>query len=129
MPLNAFNQTITIAGSVIAVDEAKPSFSLRARSGDVFEAVVGSETYYNVMTNLDGLDRNRVPEARGGPGESGILLNLRRYAVVGRPVFVVGIYQQSGGAERFEARSVYLLHSDADRYMFSIWRSPVRYSK
>jgi len=118
MPLNAFNQTITVAGSVIAVDEAKPSFSLRARSGEVFEAVVGPETYYSVMTNLDGLDRNRIPEVRGGPGESGILLNLRRYAVVGRQVFAVGIFQQSGGAESFEARNVYLLHSDPGRYLF-----------
>jgi mannose/cellobiose epimerase-like protein (N-acyl-D-glucosamine 2-epimerase family) len=118
MSLSSFNQTLTVGGSVVSIDEAKPSFRLRARSGDVFEAVVGPETSYNVMTNLDGLDRNRIPEVRGGPGESGILLNLRRYSFVGRPVFVTGIYQQNGGAERFEARSVYLLHSDPGRYMF-----------
>ena len=46
------------------------------------------------------------------------MLNLRRYAAVGRPVFVVGIYQQNGGTERFEARNVYLMHSDPGRYMF-----------
>jgi mannose/cellobiose epimerase-like protein (N-acyl-D-glucosamine 2-epimerase family) len=118
MPLNAFNQTLTVAGSVIAIDEAKPSFSLRARSGDVFEAVVGPTTNYSVMMNLDNLDRNRFPEVRGGSGESDILLNLRRYAAVGRPVFVVGIYQQNGGIERFEARDVYLVHSDKGRYLF-----------
>jgi mannose/cellobiose epimerase-like protein (N-acyl-D-glucosamine 2-epimerase family) len=118
MSLSSFNQTLTVGGSVVSIDEAKPSFRLRARSGDVFEAVVGPETSYNVMTNLDGLDRNRIPEVRGGSGESGILLNLRRYSFVGRPVFVTGIYQQNGGAERFEARNVYLLHSDPGRYMF-----------
>ena len=118
MSLKSFNQTLTVAGSVVSIDEAKPSFCLRARSGDVFEAVVGPETYYSVVSNLDGLDRNRVPEPQGVPGESGIVLNLRRYAVVGRPVFVVGIYQQNEGSERFEARNVYLLHSDPGRYMF-----------
>jgi hypothetical protein len=38
MPLNNFNQTLTVAGSVISIDEAKASFCLRARSGDEFEA-------------------------------------------------------------------------------------------
>ena len=33
-------------------------------------------------------------------------------------MFVVGIYQQNGVAERFEARNVYLLHSDPGRYVF-----------
>ncbi|MGA8991948.1 MAG: hypothetical protein WB500_16480, partial [Rhodoplanes sp.] len=97
-----------MAGSVVSVDEAKPSFCLRARSGDVFE----------VVWNLDGLDRDRVPEPQGASGESGVVRNLHRYAVVGRPVFVGGIYQQNGGVERFEARNVYLLHSDTGRYLF-----------
>ena len=65
MSLKSFNQTLTVAGSVVSIDEAKPSFSLRARSGDVFEAVVGPETYYSVVSNLDGLDRNRVPDPQG----------------------------------------------------------------
>ncbi|MGA8991407.1 MAG: hypothetical protein WB500_13680, partial [Rhodoplanes sp.] len=85
---------------------------MRARSGDVFEAVVGPETYYSVVSNLDGLDRNRVPDPQGAAGESNIVRNLRRYAVNDRPLVVVGIYQQNDGRERFEARSVYLLHSN-----------------
>ncbi|MGA7454871.1 MAG: AGE family epimerase/isomerase [Rhodoplanes sp.] len=116
MSLKSFNQTLTVAGSVISIDEQKPSFSVRARSGDVFEAVVGSETYYSVVTNLDNLDRNRVPEPQGI--SDGVLRNLRRYAVEGRPLIVEGIYQQNDGKERFEARNVYLLHSNPARYMF-----------
>ena len=58
MSLAGFNQTLTVAGSVVSIDQAKPSFSLRARSGSMFEMVVGPETYYSVVTNLDGLDRN-----------------------------------------------------------------------
>ena len=62
MTLNSFNQTITIAGTIKKLDPSKPSFAIQARSGDVFEAVVGSETQYSLLPNLDGLDRNRVPE-------------------------------------------------------------------
>src|SRR5271157_2294555 len=109
MSLKSFNQTLTVAGSVISIDEQKPSFSVRARSGDVFEAVVGPETYYSIVSNLDGLDRNRVPEPQGTDGESAVVRNLRRYAVKDRPLSVVGIYQQNDGRERFEARNVYLL--------------------
>ncbi len=117
MSLHSFNQTLTVTGIIVAVNHDKPSFSIEARSGDVFEAVVGSETYYSVVSNLDGLDRNRVPEPQVS-GVSGPVYNLHKYAVSGRPVSVIGIYQQNDGAERFEARNVYLLHSDPARYMF-----------
>lgn len=117
MSLHSFNQTLTVTGTIVSVDYDKPSFSIEARSGDVFEAVVGPETYYSVVTNLDALDRNRVAEPQVS-GVSGPVYNLHKYAVQDRPVSVVGIYQQNDGAERFEARSVYLLHSDPTRYMF-----------
>jgi mannose/cellobiose epimerase-like protein (N-acyl-D-glucosamine 2-epimerase family) len=117
MTLNSFNQTITIAGTIKKLDPSKPSFAIEARSGDVFEAVVGSETQYSLLPNLDGLDRNRVPEPKV-VGVDGPVYNLNKYAVPGRPVSVRGIYQQNGNAERFEARDVYLLHSDPQRYLF-----------
>lgn len=117
MSLHSFNQTLTVTGIIVSVDFDKPSFSVEARSGDVFQAVVGPETYYSVVTNLDSLDRNRVAEPQVS-GVSGPAYNLHKYAVQGRPVSVIGIYQQNAGAERFEARSVYLLHSDPTRYMF-----------
>jgi len=118
MPLHNFNQTLTVTGKVIAVDFGKPSFSVEARSGDIFEAYVGRETYYSVLSNLDGLDRDRVPEQPAVAGESDVARTMRRYAVEGRQLSVVGIYQQNDGNERFEARSVYLLHSDPTRYLF-----------
>ena len=105
MSLNSFNQTLTIAGTIVSVDPSKPSFSIEARSGDTFEAVVGPETYYSVVTNLDGLDRNRVPDPTGISRDNGIVFNLHRYAVTGRPVSVLGVYQQNDGSERYEART------------------------
>ena len=119
MSLNSFNQTLTIAGTIVSVDPRKPSFSIEARSGDSFEAVVGRETYYQVLSNLDGLDRNRVPDPQGVAHDDGdVVFNLHKYAVPGRPVFVTGIYQENDGSQRFEARTVYLLHSHEKRYLF-----------
>src|SRR5512132_4376960 len=118
MSLNSFNQTLTVAGTIVSADPSKPSFSIQARSGDTFEAVVGRETYYQVLSNLDGLDRNRVPDPQGVAREDPLVYNLQKYAVPGRPVFVRGIYQENGNSQRYEARDVYLLHSDAKRYLF-----------
>lgn len=118
MSLHSFYQALTVSGKIVSVDPAKPSFSVEARSGDIFEAVVGPETYYSVLSNLDGLDRNRVPEAQPVSGESGIVYNLRKFASEGRVVSVRGVYQQHEGRERYEARDVILLHSDPRRYLF-----------
>jgi mannose/cellobiose epimerase-like protein (N-acyl-D-glucosamine 2-epimerase family) len=118
MPLNSFNQTLTVGGTIVSADPTKPSFSIEARSGDTFEAVVGRETNYQVLSNLDGLDRNRVPDPQGVGREDPPIFNLQKYAVPGRPVFVRGIYQENGNSQRYEARDVYLLHSDAKRYLF-----------
>jgi mannose/cellobiose epimerase-like protein (N-acyl-D-glucosamine 2-epimerase family) len=119
MSLNSFNQTLTVAGTIVSVDPSKPSFSIEARSGNTFEAVVGRETYYQVLSNLDGLDRNRVPDPQGVAHDDGdVVFNLHKYAVPGRPVFVTGIYQEHEGNQRFEARNVYLLHSHEKRYLF-----------
>ena len=65
MSLSNFNQTLTVAGTIVSADPNMPSFSIEARSGDTFEAVVGRETYYQVLSNLDALDRNRVPDPQG----------------------------------------------------------------
>ena len=120
MSLNRFNQTVTVAGTIVSVsaDPGNPSFSIAARSGDTFEAVVGRETYYQVLSNLDGLDRDRVPDPRGVARDDGRVFSLHKYAVPGRLVFVTGIYQENDGSQRFEARTVYLLHSDKERYLF-----------
>jgi mannose/cellobiose epimerase-like protein (N-acyl-D-glucosamine 2-epimerase family) len=119
MPLNSFNQTLTVGGTIVSVDPSRRSFSVEARSGDTFEAIAGPATNYQVLSNLDNLDRNRVPAPEQAAGaEDNIVAELRRYAAVGRTVYVRGIYQENGGSQRYEARDVYLLHSDPKRYLF-----------
>lgn len=113
-----FSQTITLAGTVVSIDEARIAFSVQARSGDVFEAIVGPNTSFQVLTNLDQISRDRVPDPAGVPAEPGPFFALKKYVAIDRPVFVGGIYQEDGEHVRFEARTVYLLHSNPTRYLF-----------
>ena len=117
MPLNSFVQTLTVAGEIVSVDLGRSSFSLKARSEDIFEAIVGATTHYWVLSNLDELKPDRVlgPERAG---DDDTAYNLRKYAAVGRTVVVSGIYQENGGGQRFDAQHVYLLHSESQRYLF-----------
>ena len=62
MSLNSYSQMLTVGGIIASVDPGRKSFSVEARSGDTFEAIVGPETQYQVLTNLDAMDRNRVPD-------------------------------------------------------------------
>ena len=112
MSLNNFNQTLTVAGTIVLRRSKQAVVFDRGAQRDTFEAVVGRETYYQVLSNLDGLDRNRVPDPQGVARDDGVVFNLHKYAVPGRPVFVRGIYQENGNSQRYEARDVYLLHSD-----------------
>lgn len=119
MPLNSYNQGLTVGGTIVSVDAGRQLFSVEARSGDTFEAIVGRETNFQVLSNLDGVDRDRVPDPQGvARDEDNIVFNLRKYVVPGRPVFVRGVYQENGAGQRYEARDVFLLHSEPQRYLF-----------
>jgi hypothetical protein len=85
VPLNRYNQGLTIGGTIISADPRRQLFSVQARSGDTFEAIVGRETNYQVLSNLDSVDRNRVrPTRRASPATTTILFSISpRYRLVG----------------------------------------------
>jgi hypothetical protein len=118
MSFESYTQSLTVAGVVVAVDAAKRSFRLEARTGDLLDVAVGPTTYYQVMTNLDVLGRDRVKDPEGVARDDGVAWALQKYVVAGRPLFVGGLYQSHDGRQRYEARTVYLLHSDPSRYLF-----------
>jgi len=106
-----------VTGSVVGIDLAKPSFSVKARSGDVFEALVGPTTWYQMLTNLDKLGRDRVPDPEGGRSGNGVRDGLKRYIQVNRPVTVSGVICEDDEKQRYEARAVYLFGSQPDAYV------------
>ena len=119
MPFKAFNQYMTVYGTVVSVNAETLSFSVKCRSSDVIEVFCGSETWYEVVTNLDGLGRDRVADPAGVRWEDGnVRFQLLKYIQPNRPVSIQGLYQQNGNVERYEARAIKLMHSDPSRYVF-----------
>jgi mannose/cellobiose epimerase-like protein (N-acyl-D-glucosamine 2-epimerase family) len=103
---------------VVGIDPDKPSFSVKTRSGDVFEAFVGPTTWYQMLSNLDNLGRDRVPEPEGVDREDAVRYSLQKYMQVNRPVTVDGVSYIDGEGQRYEARAVHLLGSQPDAYVF-----------
>ena len=112
MSFHGLAETITLAGQVTSVDVKAPSFTFRCRSGDIVDVFVGDTTTYTVLTNVDGVDRDRtVPPDDAGAQADPVVTNLRRYVAPDALVYVRGIHQEANDRERFEARTVYLLQS------------------
>jgi mannose/cellobiose epimerase-like protein (N-acyl-D-glucosamine 2-epimerase family) len=119
MSYNDFYQSLTVCGTVTELNADGLSFSVQSRSGDVFDTYVGPTTYYEVLTNVDGLWRDRVAEPDGlNRDDDAVRYDLRKYIKRDTLVFVRGIYQLHSSQKRFDARTVYLLHSVPGRYLF-----------
>lgn len=111
-----FSQTMTLMGEVHGLDTSDPNhpwFNLRVRVGDYgatddVPIVVAGTAYYQPLTNLDGVNRDRYPKPeeldKKPPAE-----RAKVYLVDGVMVAVEGIHQRHDGTERFEARVVHLL--------------------
>jgi mannose/cellobiose epimerase-like protein (N-acyl-D-glucosamine 2-epimerase family) len=113
MTFHGLAESITLAGRVTSVDPDGPSFTFRCRSGDIVDVFVGKETTYEVLKNVDGVDRDRTtPSNDVDPQADPIVTNLRRYVARDTLVYVRGIHQEADDRERFEARTVYLLQSN-----------------
>src|SRR5690349_1290732 len=115
-----FSQSLTLMGLVKSVDLSAKSFVLCCRSGDEIQVSVGPTTYFSVLSNLDGLDRDRVPEPEGPSTGDGDADRLRKYVKDNLLLAVEGIYQEFGDKKSFEARTVHLLDSEgkAGSYLF-----------
>jgi mannose/cellobiose epimerase-like protein (N-acyl-D-glucosamine 2-epimerase family) len=118
--VNRFTHSITVLGIVTEVDEKGTRFALRCRSGDVYQVSVGDTTSFRVLQNLDEVDRDRVLDPKEGldTSVSHSLQMLKRYVWPDGLLTVQGIYQENEGRSRLEARQVFLLHSERDRYLF-----------
>ncbi|MBV9490491.1 MAG: hypothetical protein JO069_12320 [Verrucomicrobia bacterium] len=116
-----FYQTITVVGDVPAVQGgAGPSdvFRLALLSGDEVQVYVSDTTSFDVVTNLDGLGQDRVPEPASprGAQETDGQYNVRKYLAKEEMVCVQGIYSLHGDQTRFDAKRVILMRSDGNRY-------------
>jgi mannose/cellobiose epimerase-like protein (N-acyl-D-glucosamine 2-epimerase family) len=117
--LGNFTQHMTIMGTVVSVDPsgATPSFTLKTRGGDVVKATIAEDTFFPVLRNLDGLDRDRFAAPVDSQAQ-GLGANLAKYVRPGRLIAAEGIFQVHGGREWFDVKSVHVLHSHTDQLLF-----------
>lgn len=113
-----FSQSMTLLGKVTNVNVKDASFTLRCRSGDTFLVQASPQTNYNVLRNLDGLSRDRVPTPQNfNPGD-GVSEMLRKYVQPDEIVLIYGIYQEHDGKKQFQASTITLAHYEKGRYIF-----------
>lgn len=129
-----FYQFMTLVGDVIDHDFQNHHFRIKLLSGDEVDIYSGETTYFEVLRNLDNLDRNKVASPERQPAESTVSFTLRTHIKKNRMVCVQGIHSvnatkkpagdgvpNNGGeaeqrVERFDARRVVLMHWDDGRY-------------
>lgn len=117
--------------STLRRERSQDWFEVRTRAGDNYLIHVSSETNFQVVSNLDGLDRDRVstPQQVGAEGDAGrepfkpdnLTHRLYKYVAEHSLIVVRGVYQEHQAAtpgQRFDARTVYLLDSKAGNYLF-----------
>jgi mannose/cellobiose epimerase-like protein (N-acyl-D-glucosamine 2-epimerase family) len=110
---------ITLAGIVTAVNPAQKIFNIRCRSGDEFQILVKQQTNYQVLTNVDNVNRDRTPASKTSAEDvDHVARQLERYVQDGALIFIRCVYQrtveQTDGKACIEAQTVYLLKSSPD---------------
>jgi mannose/cellobiose epimerase-like protein (N-acyl-D-glucosamine 2-epimerase family) len=114
-----YTQSITLTGMVGAVLTASLQFELKCANGEMFLITVGGGggTNYDVVRNMDGLDRNRIPNPDpynpGNPADE-----LRKYIRPDTMVSVRGVEVEHQGQRAIWAQSVTLMVGEQGNYMF-----------
>ncbi len=112
---NRFTNDLTVMGHVISMNVATASIQVRARSGDVFEAFIGPQTWFYVLTNLDETSHDWW---RNQPGPANVGDALARYVRMGDLILVDGIQLQDAGRVRFDCRTLNILHGPDGELLF-----------
>jgi len=121
--MKEMEQTMTLLGTVAEPpDTSGGCFPLDLRTGDRLQVWVGPETSYTVLTNLDGMSFDRLPEPEaGGAGKpvSEMERRIKKYIRKEDRIYVHGILiQRPGQPERFEAHVITLLHYEPQKFLF-----------
>jgi len=114
----SLNQTVTFLGEVGDVDVNGHSFMLRLRSKDTINVSVGPETECKVLTNLDGVDTDRVPEPPESPAKDSVEYKLKKYVRQGDRIYVRGVLQKFDERLHYTATKVTLLHHRPKAFLF-----------
>jgi mannose/cellobiose epimerase-like protein (N-acyl-D-glucosamine 2-epimerase family) len=116
---NNFAHGLTLMGSVQDADPTKYSFTILLQNGQVIPVHVGNETTFQVVQNLDGLNLDRFAEPPPVAGESDArAYKIRKYIMKDCLIAATGVYQEHQNVTRYDARGIFLMHSDRGKYEF-----------
>jgi mannose/cellobiose epimerase-like protein (N-acyl-D-glucosamine 2-epimerase family) len=117
--INSLTVQLPIIGKVTSRAADRQSFKVKTRGGTDFEVFINPTTWFDAVTNLDRLARQRLPldyqpavKANQAPGW--LETNVRE----GDLIAVEGICYFNGGNRRYDALAVHLLKSHAGYYLF-----------
>ena len=116
-----FSESLTVMGRVVEVNPGAAMFKIQCRSGDIFDAYVTTQTSFEVLRNLDGLDNDRLPNNGFNSSSPTAQGYISKYIRKGWLIAVEGIHQINGPDRRFDARTVHLLTSESsggEDYLF-----------
>ncbi|NDJ23311.1 N-acyl-D-glucosamine 2-epimerase [Nostoc sp. B(2019)] len=108
--MKKFTVNTTLMGKVTDIKAEKDAFILKCRSDDEIEVFVGNETKFRFLRNLDGIERDRVPNPDNFNHDSPTNL-VKKYIQPDSLVVLQGVYQENNGNCHYDARIVNLLHS------------------
>lgn len=117
--LNGLTAQLPIMGEVVGKNVSSRSFSVKTRGSGVFEVLIKPATWFDTVTNLDRLNRQRLPlgyqpaETAGdtpGPLETSV--------AVGDLIAVEGVQYVFGDALRYEAMTIHVLKGHKGYYLF-----------
>lgn len=114
--MKRFTLNTTLMGRVLETQPEDAAFRIKCHNGTEFNILVGKETQFQFLKNLDDMDRDRYPvpeEFDGSPSQL-----ITRYI---RPNFLVvleGVYQEDDDHYCFNARRIHLIQSQDGQYLF-----------
>ena len=115
--MNYFNVGLTIQGTVTSVDPQNGRCEVLLRTGDTLPIQFGTETYFTVLKNMDGVDRDKVPEP-ANPPSGDLPRKVSKYIRPKDVIFVRGIWSEHQGNRRFDGRLVWLMHHEPGHFLF-----------
>jgi len=108
--MKKFTVNTTLMGKVTDIGQEQGKFSIKCRSGDEFLVAVGRETRFQFLQNLDGINRDRIPNPEDFHQSEPADL-VKKYIQPNSLLVLQGVYQENNGSCQYDARIVNLLNS------------------
>lgn len=117
--LNALTIQLPLIGRVLKINKQRRSFTVETRGGTAFEVLIKPTTWFDAVTNLDRLNRQRLPLGFQEPQTAGDAPGpLEANVKEGDLIAAEGVQYMFNSTLRYEAMTIHLLKSHKGYYLF-----------